>query len=144
MDKEVLISIAGLQFELDQEQAMEVISAGEYYYKNGKHYVFYEEITELEESDSGISKARLKITPDLVELTKKGFNNVTMLFEKDQKTMTYYGTPYGELMIGIHTTDIQTEEQDGEILISIDYSLDINYSHVSDCNIQIKIISRNA
>ncbi len=142
MEKEVLVSIAGLQFELDQDEAMEVISPGEYYLKNGKHYVFYEEITEIPDSESGISKARLKISPELIELTKKGFNNVTMVFEKDKKTMTYYGTPFGELMIGIHTTNISLEEQEKGILVSIDYSLDINYSHVSDCNIVIKIVNR--
>lgn len=142
MDKEVLVSIAGLQFEIDQDEAMEVISPGEYYFKNNKHYVFYEEITELDNQESGISKARLKLSPDYIELTKKGFNNVSMIFEKDKKTMTYYQTPYGELLIGIQTTDIRLEEQEKEILVSIDYSLDINYSHVSDCNIVIKVVNR--
>lgn len=142
MDKDVLISISGLQFELDQDEAMEVISPGEYYFKNGKHYVFYEEVTELSEDDSGISKNRLKITPEIVELTKSGYNNVTMLFEKDKKTMTYYRTPFGELLIGIHTTNIIFSEQEKGILMSIDYSLDINYNHVSDCTISIKIVSR--
>lgn len=142
MEKEVLVSIAGLQFELDQDEAMEVISPGEYYFKNDKHYVFYDEVTELENQESGISKARLKISPDFIEITKKGFNNVTMVFEKDKKTMTYYGTPYGELIIGIQTTNIRVDEQEKGILVSIDYSLDINYSHVSDCNIEIKIVNR--
>ena len=142
MEKEVLVSIAGLQFELDQDEAMEVISPGEYYFKNDKHYVFYDEVTELENQESGISKARLKISPDFIEITKKGFNNVTMVFEKDKKTMTYYGTPYGELIIGIQTTNIRVDEQEKGILVSIDYSLDINYSHVSDCNIEIKIVKR--
>ncbi|MFA9465110.1 MAG: DUF1934 domain-containing protein [Velocimicrobium sp.] len=142
MKKEVLVSIAGLQFELDQDEAMEVISPGEYYFKNGKHYIFYEEITEIEGQDSGISNARLTVSSELIELTKKGFNNVSMIFEPGKKTMTYYKTPYGELMIGIHTNQIHIEEQELGILVSIDYSLDINYSHVSDCNIVIKIVNR--
>lgn len=142
MDKDVLVSIAGLQLELDQEEALEVISPGEYYLKNGKHYVFYEEITEVDAGDSGISKNRLKVSKDSVELAKKGFNNVNMIFELGKQTMTYYKTPYGDLMIGILTNDILIDEQEAGIVITIDYSLDINYAHVSDCKIIIKIINR--
>ncbi|MEG2513546.1 MAG: DUF1934 domain-containing protein, partial [Acetivibrio sp.] len=107
MDKDVLVSISGLQFEMDQEETMEVISPGEYYFKNGKHYVFFEEMTELDEYNRGLSKNRLKIGSGQIELQKKGYSNTTLLFEKDKKNMTYYRTPYGELLVGIHTTDIK-------------------------------------
>lgn len=144
MDKNVLISIAGLQYETDQEEALEIISPGEYYLKNGNHYVFYEELTENSDSGGGISKNRLKISPGYIELVKKGYNSTTMVFEQGKTTMSYYQTPFGNLLIGIHTTNIMIEEQEAGILASIEYSLDINYNHVSDCTIIIKIAEKGS
>lgn len=143
MKKEVLIAVAGLQFEIDEDEALEVISPGEYYYRNGKHYVLYEELTEDEGGiKGGITKNTLKFSKEQVELRKSGFNNVVMNFETGKKTVTCYQTPMGNLMIGIDTTDIRVQELPEGIVVDVRYMLDINYSHVSECAIKIKIIER--
>ena len=44
MTKDVLLSISGLQFAARDEEdvePIEVITAGDYYKKNGKHYILY-------------------------------------------------------------------------------------------------------
>lgn len=143
MKKEVLIAIAGLQFEINEDEALEVISPGEYYFRNGKHYVLYEELTEDEGGiKGGITKNTLKFSEDAVELRKSGFNNVVMTFEKGKKTMTCYQTPVGNLMIGIDTNSVTVTELPEGIVADIRYTLDINYSHVSECVIKIKIVER--
>ncbi|WP_097014621.1 DUF1934 domain-containing protein [Anaerocolumna aminovalerica] len=139
MKKDVLVSISGLQFEIDKEEAVEIISAGEYYNRNGKHYILYDEI--LEEME-GITNCTLKISHEQVSIQKKGANNVHMIFEVNRKNLTYYSTPFGDLQIGINTTSIKVTEEKDQILVNIQYELDINYSHVSDCEIQVKITSR--
>ncbi len=139
MKKDVLVSISGLQFEIDKEETVEVISVGEYYNRNGKHYILYDEI--LEEVE-GITRCTLKISDKQVSIQKKGANNVHMIFEVNRKNVTYYSTPFGDLQIGINTTSIKVTEEEEQILANIKYELDINYSHVSDCEIQIKITSR--
>ena len=48
MDKEVLIHVRGLQMmdaDGDQEP-IEIVVPGEYYFRNGSHYLRYEEILE--------------------------------------------------------------------------------------------------
>ena len=120
MKKDVLVSISGLQFEIDKEETVEVISVGEYY----------------------ITRCTLKISDKQVSIQKKGANNVHMIFEVNRKNVTYYSTPFGDLQIGINTTSIKVTEEEEQILANIKYELDINYSHVSDCEIQIKITSR--
>lgn len=143
MKKEVLVAIAGLQFEFSEDEALEVISSGEYYYRNGKHYVLYEELQEDENGiKGGITKNTLKITDTMIELKKSGFHNVVMTFEKGKKTVTCYQTPVGQLMIGIDTTGIYVQELEDGIVVDIRYMLDINYSHVSECMIKIKIVER--
>ena len=85
----------------------------------------------------------LKISPNLVELSKKGYSNVNMVFETGKKTMTYYSTPLGNLLIGIYTSSITIVEREEGLVVFIRYSLEINYDHIADCSITIKVIDRN-
>lgn len=139
MKKDVLVSISGLQYEIDKDEAVEVISVGEYYFRNGKHYIIYEEI--LEDMD-GVSKCTIKVSEKQIDIIKKGANNVHMIFEEGKKNTTYYNTPYGDLQVGIYTTLIRVSEEEDKIVADIEYGLDINYAHVSDCQIKIKITSK--
>lgn len=141
MTKDVIISIAGLQYEVDEEEAVEIISRGEYYYRNDKHYVRYEELTEESGIPGKVTNCTLKISEDRIDLMKKGANNVHMIFERDKSNLTYYNTPFGDLMLGIHTNTIDIKEDDSLIEVTLTYGLDINYGHVSDCTLSIKIHS---
>ncbi|HEX3020998.1 MAG TPA: DUF1934 domain-containing protein [Lachnospiraceae bacterium] len=139
MTKDVLIAIAGLQFDIDSDETIEVITVGQYYKKDDKHYIFFDEI--LEETGETV-KNRIKIGEDQVEILKSGASNVHMVFETGKKNITYYSTPFGNLMIGIDTLRIDLEEELEQILLKIDYVLDVNYAHVSDCSIKLRITSK--
>ncbi|MDO5291205.1 MAG: DUF1934 domain-containing protein [bacterium] len=144
MTKEVLISISGLQLEIDEQEAVEVISVGEYYKKNEKHYLRYEDLA-MDCEDLGINnvnKNTVKISDTQVDIIKKGASNTHMIFEKNKKNVTYYSTPFGELLIGIYTTKLDITETEEEILVNLKYALDVNASHVSDCDITIKVSPR--
>lgn len=144
MNQDILVAIAGLQYEVDEDEAVEVVSPGKYKYIDGKHFISYEETMEADGNDEGgVSKNLLKISSNLIELSKKGYSNVNMVFESGKKTMTYYNTPFGNLLIGIYTTNIQVLEKEEGLIATIHYALDINYEHISDCTITIKVIDRN-
>lgn len=139
MKKNVLVSISGLQYEIDKEEAVEVISVGEYYNRNGKHFIVYDEILEDME---GITNCTIKIAEKQVDIIKRGASNVHMVFEENTKNTTYYQTPYGELQVGIYTTQIKVTEEEDKIIAVINYGLDINFAFISDCQIQLKISSQ--
>ena len=61
----------------------------------------------------------------------------------DKKNQSCYLTPMGELVVGIQTNDIRVEEEENLIKINVEYSLDINYEHVSDCNITVAVRPRS-
>lgn len=136
MTKDVLVTIAGLQFEIDSEEPIEVITAGQYFCKNEKHYVLYDEI--LDEMNE-ICKNKIKISSDTVEILKTGGSNAHMVFEVGKKNLTYYNTPFGNLLIGIDTTKIECKESEEAIELNIEYGLEVNYEHVSDCGISVKV-----
>lgn len=143
MNQDVLVSIAGLQYEVDAEEAVEVISPGKYRKIEDTHYISYEEAMEADENDEGgVSKNLLKISPNQIELSKKGYSNVNMVFATGKKTVTYYNTPFGNLLIGIYTTNIRVTEKEEGLIATIRYSLEMNYEHISDCDITIKVIDR--
>ncbi len=138
MTKEVLLSLQGLQFDQREADAdrIETLTIGDYYKKNDKHYVLYEEVTE---GFTQPTKNRLKISDHCLELVRNGLVNVHMVFEENKKNMTNYNTPFGPLLIGIDTRKIQVEETEDRILVDVEYALDVNYEFLTDCHIKIDI-----
>ncbi len=142
MTKNVIVSISGLQFsEENESEPIEVITTGDYYKKNGKHYIVYDEIME---GFAGSTKNMIKLQEDCLDITKKGVSNVHMLFEKNKKNVTYYYTPYGSLLIGIDAKSIHMTEEEHSIQVTVDYALEVNYEHMADCTISLNIQSKEA
>lgn len=141
MTQEVLLTLRGLQFDQREEDAdkVEIVTVGDYYKRNGKHYVVYEEVTE---GFVQPTKNRLKFSEHMLELSRNGLVNVHMVFQEDKKNLTNYNTPFGQILIGIDTKKIQIEEHEDNIVVDVDYSLDVNYEFLSDCHIRIDVCSK--
>ncbi len=144
MTKDILLSISGLQFAAEEDgvgEPVEVITPGDYYKKNDKHYVLYDEVMEGFE---GTTKNVIKIAEDCLDITKKGVSNVHMIFEKNKKNVTYYYTPFGSLLIGIDAKQVKIAETEENIDVSVNYDLEINYEFLANCNITMNIKAKNA
>ena len=98
MTKEVLIHMKGLQtlggLE-ESEEPVEMMTVGEYYFRNGAHYLLYEENMEgFQEPTHNM----IKIRPGLMEVKKKGLVNVHMIFERTSLCISWMkaerGTAY--------------------------------------------------
>lgn len=104
MTKDVLITIRGVHTMDEEDNDVEMIVRGDYYQKNGKHYVLYEELLEgFKEPVKNI----IKITPTSMDITKKGTATTHMLFEKNRKNISCYSTPLGEMVVGIQAITLQ-------------------------------------
>ena len=141
MTKEILLSLKGLQIEnlQEEEQELETITFGEYYKRNGSHYVIYEEVTE---GFPEITRNMIKFKENSLEVSKKGLFNVHMIFEEKKKNMTSYATPYGNILIGIDTRNVKIKEGQDHIRVDVDYTLEANYQHLADCKIEMNVCSR--
>ena len=69
MTKDVLITISGIQMMDEEDSDVEMIVRGDYYQKNGKHYILYDEVMEGFE---GKVKNVIKISPVGMDIIKKG------------------------------------------------------------------------
>ena len=67
MTKDVLVSVRGAHIADGETNNLEVITAGSYYFKNGKHYIIYDEILEGEE---GSIRNTIKANADSVDMIK--------------------------------------------------------------------------
>lgn len=135
MKKNVVITVKGLQRAVNGEDPLEVISAGTYLRKNDTHYLSYEEADE----DGKITKNRIKITPETIEMTKQGMVATQMIFAKGQKQYACYSTPFGELTLGMTTKHMTLTEEEQRLFATLCYDLEINGNHMSECELDIEV-----
>lgn len=142
MDKNVLIHIKGLQMmdPADEQEPIELVVPGQYYFKNGSHYLRYEEL--MDETSAEPTVNYIKISSKAVEVRKKGLVNVHMVFERGKKNMTYYSTPYGAVEMGIAATGVMIEESENGIDMKVDYALEMNEEYVADCYLTVSAQSK--
>ena len=119
---------------------MEVITAGDYFLKNEKHYLIYEEVMEGME---GTIRNTMKFTPTKLEIRKTGPVSANMVFETDKKSQTHYATPMGEMFVEMTTKRIDFSEEEDHLRVEVEYSLDVNYDHLSECRIVLDVTSKN-
>lgn len=136
MTKDVLVTVRGLQMTPDGDDTIEVTTTGKYYEKDGKRYLFYDEIGD---DTNLIVKNSIQITEEHVSVSKKGVINAQMNFEKENKLVSVYETPYGQMEMAIYTTGICLDEQDDFLELKLEYLLEINNQHVSDSEILLQI-----
>ena len=143
MKKDVLIHVCGMQVmnpDEDQEP-IEIVVPGQYYFRNGNHYLRYEEMMD----DSAVPTVNyIKMSTEGVEVRKQGQVNVHMVFEQGKKNMTFYSTPFGTLQMGIAATGVELKEEEDNIHLKVDYALDMNEEHVADCYLTVRAQSQGS
>ena len=143
MQKEVLIHVRGLQMMDSQgdQEPIEIVVPGQYYFRNGSHYLRYEEMLD----DSAQTTVNyIKMSSEGVEIRKQGQVNVHMVFEQGKKNKTFYNTPYGTLQMGIAATGLELKESEDDIQMKVDYALDMNEEHVADCYLTVQAQSKDS
>ena len=137
MTKDVLITICGIQKrDGETDEPIETVTPGEYYFRNGKHYILYEEV---QEGIAEVTKCMIKIGDDSVDLSKKGASGVHMIFQRDKKTRTSYQTPYGSLMLGFDSKMIRVLESEDMIHLNLEYDLEVVEEHLAECSLTLKV-----
>ena len=129
MEKQVLVHVSGLHMmEGDgQEEPVEIVVPGEHYFRNGSHYVRYEEM--LDDSNKPTVNY-IKISSKGMEVRKKGLVNTHMVFEQGKKNVAFYTTPFGTLQMGIAATNLEFKEKEEKFVhgsCKIRYTSIINY-----------------
>lgn len=141
MTKEILLSIAGLHLADGEDGNIEVVTAGDYYNRGGKHYILYDEVTE---GMDGHTSNVIKIGENSLEITKKGLLNTRLVVEKGKSHRTVYQTPFGDIELSLTGQELTVTETEERIDIRAEYVLAVNEENLSECTIEMNIRPREA
>ncbi len=137
MNKDVIISVNGLQNN-EIEQPVEVVSRGQFYRRGGKSFIKYEQADEY----GDMSKCMIIFGENFLEMRRNGEEGrIHMLFEPGNTCMAVYEMPYGSMLMSTTTSELDITEEKELIEIHIEYTLDVNYMYMSDCCVDIRIMS---
>ena len=137
MTKDVILTISGLHdTDGEADAPIETMTPAQYYMKNGKHYIVYDEILDGLE---GSLKSTIKFTEKQVELIRNGAASARMLFQPGQEHMVIYQTPMGPISISVYTEDMAVSVAEEQISLKIDYSIKTEDIVVSESTVNIGI-----
>lgn len=141
MTKEILLTIAGLHLTDGENGNIEVVTAGDYYNRSGKHYILYDEVTE---GMSGHTSNVIKFGENSLEITKKGLINARLVVEKGKRYRTVYQTPFGGIEITLVGQDVEVTETEKNIAVRAEYVLEVNEENLAECTIEMNVRPREA
>lgn len=144
MTTEVLIHIKTQQIlrdrtEQEEDDVIELMVGGQYYFRNGTHYLLYEETME---GFTEITQNLVKFRGDFMEVRKKGTVNVTMTFEKGQKNISMYKTPFGMLEMEFETKKVSIKNVGTNMEICAEYVLGMSGNPIADCKMQMLVTAK--
>lgn len=137
MKKDVLITIKGIQTVDDEKDSTELFTVGNLYFKDKKAYITYEET-----AVTGFENCRttLKIeSSKKATLLRTGNSRSHLTMEIGKKSTGYYGTPYGQMVVGITANDMKTELTEDGGTFYCKYNIDVNSAHISTNEIFIDV-----
>lgn len=136
MTKDVVVTIAGFHTLDDDDSAIEMVHIGEYYEKNGTHYIFFEE-----RMDGMMEpvKNRMKIKEGYLEVQKRGPVSVDMVFEEGKSQSSTYAIPFGSFLIETHTTKVNVAKAEEKMEVAAEYEMEVNGVYCARSEIKVMI-----
>ena len=138
MKKNVLISLTSIQWQDDEKNETELLTKASVSKTDGRDIISYEDT-----SATGFEGSTTTITVDggkTASIIRKGTANSVLSLEVGRKHYCQYGTPYGDMRIGVYTHAIDnTISENGRLYLK--YTLDLNSSYLSDNEIIMTIKS---
>ena len=123
MDR-VIVKVRGEQTDPEGEKSrIEMMAEGRHYYRNGKHYVLYED--NMLDGEGRISTI-LKIAPDSVVLLRSGGVVQEQRFDKRQESVSEYKTPFGSMELSVRTDTVNVVYGTVSGEVDVSYAMSIN------------------
>lgn len=133
-----MITIRGTQVIDGEKEAIELLTAGTYFIKDGSYYICYDE---SDATGYGGSKTTLQYDParGQVTLTRRGSTRSELIIEAGRRHQCTYDTGYGNMILGVSGNRIEStlDEHGGEIKFR--YSLDVNTILASENGVSVRV-----
>ncbi len=121
-----VISVKGMQNYCDEgldPGDVEMMAEGVIYETDGKVFAEYEE-TEATGMEGTVTS--VEMCSEYVSLMRSGKTDMTLLFIKGRQTTNYYDTPFGVIVMGLDTQEIENEMTPDGGRIKVTYGISMN------------------
>ena len=136
MKKEAVIRIVSKQRTENGDNTGEMSVAGTLTCEEDKSIIEYVENNE----ETGPEETTITVFGnDTVSIVRNGQFSSEMMVEKNNRHLTFYRTPYGELTMGIYGNQVEWSKDDTGAVLKMRYSLDFNNGFVSENTMKIYI-----
>ncbi len=135
----VKVVTSGFQKDLTgKREKVAHLAEGQYYFRNNKHYVKYDD-SDIDEEN--VIATTIKTDGGKLTIFRRGAVDTEMIFLHGEMTRTSYHTPYGPMELEINTRqlEINMNEVEGRGEIDLFYDLAVNGSPVGEYELHIKI-----
>lgn len=136
MKNNVLISLISIQWQGDEKSETELLTKAYFRNENGKYVISYED-TQATGFEGSVTTIQIDKNKS-ASIIRSGTANSVLTLEMGRKHFCQYGTPYGNMQIGVFTHSIENK-LDHEGSLYLKYTLDLNSSYLSDNEIILKI-----
>ena len=142
MEQNYLINITNKQRIENQTEEITLTTKGSYTMRNGKRYIQYREYDQ-EAKNGQTSTLKIDGTGEtkIVSLIRHSNGSETnLILEQGKRHLCQYGTPYGNMTLGVFTSRIDDSLTDDGGKIEVEYTLDVNtnLSSVNAITITVK------
>ncbi len=132
----VMISLTSIQWQNGEKNESELLTKATISKSGGRDVIFYEDTPA-----TGFEGSITTITVDgssSASIVREGTANSVLSLEIGKKHFCQYGTPFGNMQIGVYTHAISNElSETGRLYLK--YTLDLNSSYLSDNEIIMTI-----
>lgn len=142
MQENYLISIKGRQRVDDETGEVELTTFGSYVRRGDSRYIVYKEYTSEDKNKTRTSILKVD-GGNKVTLMRGGEDSTRLILERGKRHLCQYDTEFGNMMIGVFTSRVQSELDDLGGKLEVSYTLDINSSLSSQNEIFITIKEAN-
>ena len=142
MDKNVIVSLVGLQINEGMEpDVMELVTEGTYIKKGKAHYISYQE---SETTGMEGTTTTIKASGDVLTLIRFGAVNSQFIFQQGKKYLSHYDTGTGSFTVDITARNVEIEigEHGGNIRLGYDMAINDGRRIFSDVIMEIRESAR--
>ena len=129
MKKDAVIRIVSKQRTENGDNTSEMSVVGTVTYEDDKSIIEYIE----NNAETGAEDTAITVfNNDTVSIVRNGQFSSEMMVEKNNRHLTFYRTPYGELTMGIYGNQVEWSRDDKGATLKMRYSLDFNNGLISE------------
>ena len=127
--KDAVIRIVSKQRTENGDNTSEMSVVGTVTYEDDKSIIEYIENNE----ETGAEDTAITVfSNDTVSIVRNGQFSSEMMVEKNNRHLTFYRTPYGELTMGVYGNQVEWSRDDKGAVLKMRYSLDFNNGLISE------------